>query len=130
VKYNGFDLLDGGISDPIPIEKSIADGNEFHVVVLTQNRGYIKPAFRHRSILNLFYGKYPKLVEIMLRRHEIYNRQIALCEQLEQDGKALIIRPLQTLTVGRTETDTKKLLALHDEGHNEAAQAIKSILER
>jgi predicted patatin/cPLA2 family phospholipase len=66
----------------------------------------------------------------MLMRHEIYNRQIALCEQLEQEGKALIIRPLQTLTVGRTETDTRKLLALHDEGHNEAAQAIKSILER
>lgn len=32
--FKGYDLLDGGTSDPIPIEKSIADGNRFHVVVL------------------------------------------------------------------------------------------------
>lgn len=127
VKYNELDLLDGGISDPIPIEKSIADGNEFHVVVLTRNQGYAKAPFRYRRLLKLFYGKYPKLIETMLKRHEIYNRQLAVCEQLEKKKKALIIRPLQTLSVDRTETDTDKLLTLYDEGHTEGIQAVRTL---
>lgn len=127
VKYNELDLLDGGISDPIPIEKSIADGNEVHVVVLTRNQGYVKEPFRYRRLLKLFYGKYPKLIETMLKRHEIYNRQLAVCEQLEKKKKALIIRPLQPLSVDRTETDTDKLLALYDEGHIEGIQAVQTL---
>jgi len=37
VRHKGYNLLDGGISDPIPIEKSVSDGNSFHVIVLTQS---------------------------------------------------------------------------------------------
>jgi predicted patatin/cPLA2 family phospholipase len=125
VKYNGFELLDGGVSAPIPIEKSIEDGNIFHVVVLTRNQGYVKPAFRHKSILKLFYRKYPELIETMMKRHETYNRQLALCEQLERDGKAVIIRPLIPLAVDRAAADTAKLLALYDEGHKEGTQAMR-----
>jgi predicted patatin/cPLA2 family phospholipase len=127
IRHKGLDLLDGGISDPIPIEKSIADGNKFHVVVLTRNQGFTQEPFRHSRLLKLFYGKYPKLVEAMLNRHEIYNKQLALCEQLEREEKALIIRPLQPLSVGRTTTDINKLLALYDEGYSEGAQAIQGI---
>jgi len=127
VKLNGLDLLDGGVSTPIPIEKSIEDGKTFHVVVLTRNQGYIKPAFRHKNMLRLVYGKYPKLIQAMMDRHEVYNRQLALCERLEQEGKALIIRPLLPLSVDRTAADTRKLLALYDEGHEEGKQAIKMI---
>ena len=127
VKYNGLELLDGGIGDPIPIEKSIADGNKFHVVVLTRNQGYVKEPFRNVGLLKLLYRKYPKLVETMLKRHEIYNRQLALCEQLEHEKKALIIRPLQPLSVDRTAADTKKLLELYDEGVIEGTQAVREL---
>jgi predicted patatin/cPLA2 family phospholipase len=95
--------------------------------VFTRNQGYIKPAFKHKSILKLFYRKYPKLIETLLNRHEIYNRQLALCEQLEHEGKAIIIRPLLPLAVDRAAADSKKLLALYDEGHDEGKQAIKLI---
>ena len=128
VKYNGLELLDGGVSAPIPIEKSIEDGNTFHVVVLTRNQGYIKPAFRHKNILKLFYRKYPELIETMMNRHETYNRQLALCEELEREKKAVIIRPLLPLAVDRTAADSNKLLALYDEGHSEGAQVISRYL--
>lgn len=126
--YKGYDLLDGGVADPIPIEKSIADGNRFHVVVLTRNEGYRKTAFEHKSLLKTFYRKYPKLVEAMLKRHENYNRQLTLCEKLEKEGKAVIIRPLKPLNVGRADSDTDKLLALYDEGQAEGAARMDAIL--
>ena len=125
VRHGGLDLLDGGISDPIPIEKSVADGNNFHVIVLTRNSGYVKKAFRQGWLLKLFYKKYPRLIETMLNRHEIYNRQLALCEKLEREKRALIIRPKKPISVDRTSTNIGKLLELYDDGHAEGAEAVR-----
>lgn len=127
VKYKNYELLDGGLANPIPIEKSLEDGNHFHVIVLTRNEGYRKKAFGHKKLLHLYYRKYPKIAELLLQRHEIYNRQLELCEQLERAGKAVIIRPLEPLRVKRTSADTEKLLALHDEGRREAEKKLQFI---
>jgi len=62
-----------------------------------------------------------------MRRHEVYNRQLALCEKLRQEGKALIIRPLIPLSVDRITADVDKLLALYDEGHAEGTQAVLAL---
>ncbi len=130
VEYEGRKYLDGGVAAPIPIEKSVADGNTFHVIVLTRNAGYKKEPFQRKSLFSLFYSKYPKFVDVMMRRHEIYNRQLALCEKLEREGRALIIRPLKPLTVERVETNKEKLLALYDEGHEEGRTATGELLKR
>jgi len=127
-KFRGYKLLDGGIADPIPIEKSVSDGNKFHVIVLTRNKGYQKPVFKHKHILKLFYSKYPKLIEAILNRHIIYNRQLAICEQLEKEGKAIIIRPLKPLQLNdSTGRDIDKILELYDEGHEEAKEKMDLI---
>lgn len=127
--YMGYDLLDGGISDPIPIEKSLADGNTFHVIVLTRNKGYQKEPFGHTAFLKAAFRKYPAVAEAMRTRHEIYNRQLALCEKLEKAGRAVIIRPLKPLNVSRTKAEVPALLALHDEGLYEGCTALGSIEE-
>ena len=41
VLLDGKKYLDGGISDSIPLEESMKNGNEKNVVVLTQHRGFI-----------------------------------------------------------------------------------------
>jgi predicted patatin/cPLA2 family phospholipase len=129
-KYKGKILLDGGVSSPIPIEKSIEDGNSFHVIVLTQNEGYEMRAFNRitMTIARLLYRRYPKLVEAMRRHHEVYNRQIRLCEQMAADGYAIIIRPRKPLTMESTERDIAALLRLHDAGYREGIEAMKAII--
>ncbi len=129
VTFRGYELLDGGVTDPIPIERSLADGNTFHVVVLTRNEGYVKRPFRYERLLRLFYRKHPHVATAVLRRHEVYNRQLALCERLEREGRAVIIRPLQPLRIDRTGSDTATLLALYDEGHAEGRAKLAEILE-
>jgi predicted patatin/cPLA2 family phospholipase len=130
VRYRGMELLDGGTGTPIPIEKSVRDGNRFHVVVMTRNPGYVKPPFNHQTILRLAYRKYPRLIEAMLNRHEVYRRQVEICERLERDGKALIIRPLKPLKVDRLAADIPALLALHDEGMDEGRAAVSKLAEK
>ena len=130
VKHKGLELLDGGISDPIPIEKSIEDGNKFHVIILTRNRGYKKGVFRQGWLMKLIYRKHPALYKVMRDRHNTYNEQVALCEQLEREGKALIIRPKRPNDLETTSRDIIKLLRLYDEGYVEgkfAANEIKII---
>ncbi|MCL2014511.1 MAG: patatin family protein [Oscillospiraceae bacterium] len=126
IKIGGLNLLDGGISAPIPIEKSMKDGNTFHVIVLTRNPGYTKPPFTHKRILKLFYRKYPELINAIVNRHKVYKKQLELCEQLERDGKAVIIRPLRPLpdSAGTTGRDIPKLLELYDEGYEECKELI------
>lgn len=127
--FKGFDLVDGGVSDPIPIEKSIEDGNTFHVIVLTRNEGYRKKPFGHKTFLKIAAAKYPALAETMLCRHEVYNRQLELCEKLEREGRAVIIRPKEPIRVGRTSSDVQTLLNLHDEGLREGREALPKILK-
>lgn len=123
VRAKGRDLLDGGITAPIPIEKSMSDGNEYHVVVLTRNKGFRRKPFSHGNLARLVYRKYPRLIEALRAWHDEYNRQLELCEELEAKGKAHIIRPQVPLQVSRLTRDTEKLLKLYDEGHEEGAQA-------
>lgn len=126
-RFNGYELLDGGIADPIPIEQSIADGNDFHVIVLTRNAGYRKKPFKQRWLLSTCFRRYPNLVEAILTRHEKYNRQLELCEELERQGRAMIIRPLRPLQVSGNRADIPALLQLHDEGHQEAVDRLKQL---
>jgi len=128
VKYNGYRLLDGGVASPIPIEKSIADGNRSHIIVLTRNKGYEEPPFKHNVLMRFFYRKYPRLVDGVRRHHEAYNGQLRLCEQMAAEGKALIIRPREPLTMESTERDIAALLRLHDEGYEEGAKALNGII--
>lgn len=109
VDLHGKQLLDGGISDPIPIEKALDDGCKKLVVILTQPQGYQKSPFKAKFLAHLKYKRYPKLVELLLTRHHIYNRQLELLEQLEQQGRAFIIRPACKLPISRTEKNKEKL---------------------
>lgn len=131
VNFNGFQLLDGGIADPIPIEKSIADGNQYHVIVLTRNEGYRKSPFKYKKMIRFMYRQYPRVAEAIIQRHEVYNRQLELCEKLERDGKALIIRPLKELQSSKTTgADIPKLLELYDEGIEEGKVGVQELMKR
>ena len=124
VRFDSRSLLDGGILAPIPIEKAIADKNRFHVIVLTQGPGYRKSPMRLSPLMHMFYRKYPHLVWAMQERHNAYNRQLAIAQQLVREGRALIIQPQDTIKVSRFENDPQKLLALYDEGHRDGAGAV------
>ena len=57
-------------------------------------------------------------------RNAVYNKQLDLVEQLEDEGKIIVIRPRRPIEVGRIENDTRKLTSLYDEGYSEAASIL------
>ncbi len=94
IKINNNEYYDGGLSDPIPIKKAITDGNKKHLIILTQPKGYKKNLSRKNIIVSkLLDRKYPNLKNAFLHRHESYNETVKFCEELEKQGKAIILRP-------------------------------------
>lgn len=118
---DGVPMLDGGIADSIPYERAVSQGFTNNVVVLTRNRSYRKPT--HKSKVPFFmYRKYPEAKEAIRMRNLMYNKQIELVEKLEDEGRLIVIRPERRVEVDRMERDTKKMLALYQEGYDCAAK--------
>lgn len=129
IKINGNEYYDGGICDPIPIKKAISDGNEKHLIILTQPKGYTKELSQKNIFVSkLLSKKYPNLKDSFLTRHEHYNKTVKFCEELERQGKALILRPAYPLE--SFEKDVNKLKSNYDHGYESAIKnldAIKSL---
>ena len=52
--HNEIELMDGGVSDPIPIKPLLESGLKKNVVILTRNKGYIKKGTK----LNWFFKRF------------------------------------------------------------------------
>ncbi len=128
VKINGKRYLDGGMSDAIPIRKSLADGNPKSVIVLTKEVGYQRKRTSAGLLLRLRYPFHKKLVNRMLRRHEDYNGTLAFIAAEEAAGRAFVIRPRKKSEVGRIEKNPKKLKALYQEGYEDAKACYPALL--
>ena len=113
---DGRPMLDGGIADSIPFERAFSQGYEKVVVVLTRNAGYRKNE-RKPYIPWFLYRSYPLLKEAIRLRGQMYNRQLMQLEELERRGKAVVIRPINPIKVGRMEKNVEKLQKLYDEGY-------------
>ena len=115
VMVDGVPMLDGGISDSIPVQRAIDLGHEKNVLVLTRNKGYRTSGHDHK-IPHFIYKKYPRLRVLLSHRLEAYNRQLDMVDRLEEEGKVICIRPERPMEVTRMEKDTAKLERLYEEG--------------
>lgn len=117
IKYKNEFYYDGGLSDPVPIKKAIEDGCEKHIIVLTRPEGYVKEVSGEaKMVARVFKRKYPKISEALLTRHIEYNKSVQLCEQLEREGKAIILRPEEPLE--SFEKDIEKIKKSYQMGYD------------
>lgn len=123
IDIDGVPMLDGGIADSIPVMRAIETGHPTNVVVCTRNKGWRDTSKDHK-IPRLIYRNYPRLRLLLSKRIAIYNEQLDLIDRLEEEGKILVIRPVEPLQVGRMEKDTQKLEALYEEGFRLGEQFI------
>ncbi|RFU64808.1 patatin-like phospholipase family protein [Peribacillus glennii] len=129
INFHGKHLMDGGISDPIPIRKSQQDGNVKNVVVLTRNKGYQKEEQSMKWLFKRKYSQYEGLLHALSKRHEVYNDTLGYLEDQESKGNVLIIRPTEKMEVGRVERSPQKLAKLYQQGYEEAKRNHKNLNE-
>ena len=124
VTISGVQYFDGGISDSIPVQKALDAGYTRLLIVLTQPAGYRKGPQKHAEIIRHFYKKYPAVAEAIIRRPEMYNKELTLVEQLEKEGKAAVMRPSAAVNVGRMTTNPVKLQKLYEAGRTDGSKVL------
>ena len=113
VNYKGKKYLDGGTADPIPIKKAFEDGCDKVIVVLTRDRNYKKKPTPAKPIYSFVFKKYPKMVELLKMRHQIYNDTLDFIKEMEKEGKAFVIAPDKPIEIERFEKDKNRLLKIY-----------------
>lgn len=130
VLIDGKIFLDGGISDSIPIKKSIADGNIRNVVILTRDINYRKKKSKLGVFLSyLRYKGFRGLTKALGERYKVYNETLDFINQQEKNGNVFVIRPKTKVLVKRMERDKKKLSKLYNQGYNDAKEAYEDLLK-
>ena len=127
VNVGGHQLLDGGVSDSIPLEYFERQGYQRNVVILTQPKGYQKGHNRLMPLMRIALRKYPQMIKAMDERHLMYNHQLDYVAKAEQEGRCLVIRPEEKLPIGHISHDPEQMQRVYDMGRKTGEQYINRI---
>lgn len=116
VKIDGYELLDGGMTDSIPLEYFENLGFNKNLVILTQPREYKKKDNKLMWLMKIMLKKYPLIVEAMKNRAKVYNQEKEYVFKKEQQGDVFVICPETDLGVSRTENNPDELQRIYDLG--------------
>lgn len=127
VEIDGRKLLDGGISDSIPLRFMEKSGYEKNVVILTQPRNYTKNKNKLMPVMKMSLKNYPNFIKTMENRHKMYNSELKYIRRAESEGRAFVIAPSESLPVRRVEHNPDSLLEVYRMGRNCANQQLEAI---
>lgn len=128
VNIDGEKYLDGGVSDSIPIIKSLKDGNKKNVIVLTRDYNYKKGPNQMLPLIEKKYRDYPQLVNAVRRRHIVYNKTLDFIKKHEREGHMFVIRPEQKVKIKRLEKDKRRLEELYEMGYETARRCYDDMI--
>ena len=127
VTFKGKEYFDGGLSDPIPYKKALADGCEKLIICLTLPLDYKKTAVP-RLPVRLLLKKYPEIGELMLSSDVCYNRLINEITELQRQGTALILCPEECFGIKTVTRDKDGINKLYHLGYRDG-EKIRAFLD-
>lgn len=129
VKYNGKLYMDAGIVDMIPIQQSVNAGMDKHIFISTKEENYErKPAPGYQlAMAGLAYPKNKQVKEYLRIRHENYKKQWGIVKDLQDQGKALVLRPSEDQGITRYTNDKDKLQKWFQLGYDDTMARLADI---
>lgn len=126
VSIDGTDYFDGGVSDPIPVEKALADGCDHVFLILTKPIDFVKKPEMFKSAYTKVLKNYPAVIKKLNIRHETYNNEIKRALELSKEGKVTIIAPDDGYSVTAFTRNIRELNHLYNEGYKKAGEILKN----
>lgn len=126
-EIGGMMYFDGGVTDSIPLKRALEDGCKKAVVVLTQDRQYVKKPMKENRIIDRMLKKYPLLKKALLNRHNMYNEQKRFVDEQESNGTAFVISPPKPLNCSSIEKDRNKLEVIYQMGYQQGQKHIEEL---
>lgn len=129
VEVGGLKLLDGGVSDSIPLRFFQQQGYTDNVVILTQPIDYVKRPLKAMPLVKWSLRKYPEMVAAMQNRHVMYNEQTAYVRSEEAQGRCIVIRPEAPINIGHFSINADEMQRIYELGREAALKKIDEILK-
>jgi predicted patatin/cPLA2 family phospholipase len=129
VEVQGRKLLDGAVSDSVPLKYFESIGYDRNVVILTQPKGYEKGPSRAISAIKVQLKQYPHFIRAAENRHIMYNEQMHYIRKQEIHDKALVIRPKEKLPVNHVEKNPDKLWETYYLGREQGEKYLDKVRE-
>lgn len=129
VRIGGYELLDGGISDSIPLRFFESVGYDRNVVVLTQPKNYVKQPNRLMPLIRVALRQYPATVRALANRHLRYRKQVRQVWDDVAAGRALVIQPDAPLEIHSVEHDESVMQRVYEEGRKAAEGQLEAVRE-
>jgi len=127
VELSGHKLLDGGVSDSIPLAYFEQRGYDRNVVILTQPDGYQKEHNRLMLLMKMALSKYPQMIDALDKRHIMYNQQLDFVRKAEAEKRCLIIRPEEKIPIGHISHNPEQMRRVYEMGRKTGEQQIENI---
>lgn len=126
---DGVPYYDGGMSDPIPYKKALADGCDRLVVILTRPKDEIRKADKDEKFAKLLEKKFPEAARSLRTRSLVYNDQKAELIEMEKQGNVLIIAPDSIGHMRTLNKEKNDIRELYIKGYRDA-RAIRDFLKK
>lgn len=126
VKLDSYELLDGGVSDSIPVNWML-ERSDKTVIVLTRDKSYHKEPMKYIHLLKKAFKEYPNLQKALENRYIVYNKTLDEIEQLEREGKVFVIRPSKPIACAMIEKDPDHLQEIYDIGRRDALHYLEDL---
>ena len=125
---NGVPYYDGGIADPVPLDRAFAMGCDRVVLVLTKPKDQLRKPGKDVVLAKRIARRYPNAARRLRLRADWYNLGVQLAKAYEAQGKALIVAPDDTCGVDTLTRDKEAMDRLYQKGYADA-EAIRGFLQ-
>lgn len=122
---DGVPYYDGGLADPVPLEKALALGCDHVAVILTKPIAPEQTGSRDKKIARLLRHRYPEAAQGLALRAERYNSSVRKALKLEQTGAACVIAPDSTEGMSTLTKDKQSLETMYRKGLQDADKLVQ-----
>lgn len=117
VEINGDRLVDGGVTDPLPVARAMRDGHREIVLVLNRPERHRRPD--SRSVAWVLGRRYPHLARLASVHHQLVIDSVRLAENPPEGVRVDIFRPERPTGLSRFTKDLDTLRRVIAQGKEE-----------
>lgn len=125
---NGTPYFDGGVADPVPLERAFSQGCDKVVLILTRPVGEEKSNARNAFAAKMLEKQYPAAAKATAACGEVYAQSVRRALELQAQGKVLIVAPDDIGSLGTFSKDAAVLDGLYNKGFRDA-RTVKAFAE-
>lgn len=116
--------FDGGIAEPIPIQKAFSDGCDKVILVLTKPREeYTKPIGKTK-LVHAVLRQYPAVAGLMDSLHIRSGKILEEAKTLEKEGRLIILEPSDCYGMKTLTRDKITIYKMYRQGYEDAKRLI------